>query len=123
MYKYKALVIAVFILASVGLLINYLLIVTAHEEPKQAEVQVIEKWRTKYYKCVKSKRILVPVPIYIDCGDSECVEELEEKDAALEGIKKWCDPNCQNDLEECLGHLAETQYQIHIHNLDYWEYY
>jgi len=73
----------------------------------QIEIETTEKvvniWQTKYNKCIKSKRILIPVPIYKNTD--RCEDELEETLKALEAIKSWCNPYCGVELEECLHSL------------------
>ena len=58
-------------------------------------------------RCVVINRLACP-PGWGPQGSSDD-EELEECSDALEGIKKWCDPNCQENLEECLVEVQRVR--------------
>jgi len=86
-------------------------LITDNSESGDSEVttkkttKVERSWRTRYYRCVKSKKIVIPIPVYQNAYNDKCEEELEESRTALEGIKSWCDPYCRGELEDCIEAL------------------
>lgn len=57
------------------------------------------KWKTRYKRLLKTKRVFIPVPVY---NVTDCEAELETCTRALSAIKLWCDPTCKQELSECL---------------------
>lgn len=83
--------------------------------PSDKEVKIIEKhekveikWKTKYKKLIKKKRVIVPVKI---CTNdlTEFEEELKSCKKNMNNILKWCDPYCTEKLEECERLLQITR--------------
>ena len=80
------------------------------ESPSQVPILSVESNKNTSTSCVYSKdgkrcvvinRFACPKG-WGPMGGSECDENLEECSEDLEGIKKWCDPSCQEDLDNFL---------------------
>lgn len=76
----------------------------------RAEVDEVEtktlECQTRYKRLLKTKRIMIPVPVY---NVTDCETELETCEGALQAIKLWCDPECKQQLGECLDALRAAQ--------------
>jgi hypothetical protein len=61
------------------------------------------KWETKYKKCMRAKRLVIPCSIV---QYSECKDRLELAMQALDNIQLWCNPYCQEELNTCMNELS-----------------
>jgi hypothetical protein len=67
----------------------------------KCEAQVT-KWKTKYKTLRKQKNRVITIPVY---KYPECDAALEACEGSLTAIKHWCDPECKQQLAECLESL------------------
>jgi hypothetical protein len=79
---------------------------------KPVECQTIEKQpeavRTRDCPpCKKGRPIIIPK---MNCPHTRCTDELDTCRNTLEGIKKWCDAHCPEELEACEHELQEYKY-------------
>ena len=72
------------------------------KQVKADQVTQSVKCETRYKRLLKTKQIRVPILIG---NNSACQAELEACTQALSNIKLWCDPNCRQQLGECLEAL------------------
>jgi len=96
-----------------GILVAFWCAVT--NQSRYAEHQKVEKaeyedkaaaCQTRYKRLLKTKKVFIPVPIY---SVTECETELETCNNALQAIKLWCNPECKQQLGECLDALRAAQ--------------
>ena len=106
--------ICITIIMFVLMIFSLLIIDFTSEKKDKHQLKYIEKitkveriWKNKYLQCVKSKKIIIPIPIFKDTL-SGCTEELEEIRNTLNAIKLWCDPHCREELESCIEELQHT---------------
>jgi len=105
MYKYLILPGSMLLLSCIfWVFADYIAYYGVHgAQPTIAEDQAQSvKCETRYKRLLKVKQIRVPIPIG---NNSACQAELEACTQALSNIKLWCDPNCRQQLGECLEAL------------------
>ena len=74
-------------------------------EVKEQKAQTV-KCQTRYKRLLKSKRVLIPIPIY---NSNLCEDELKTCTESLTTIKHWCDPYCRQQLDDCLEALQTAR--------------
>ena len=83
------------------------------QQRRQQEVEREDKataCQTRYKRLMKTKRLMIPVPVY---NVNACEDELDTCVDALAAIKLWCDPTCKQQLSECLDALQLLkEYQV-----------